>query len=200
MSRGFGSRHWKRKAKRLLEQLLLLMSVVRHRTAWTWRSSTNETKMERKNRRKEKSNTSEELRKRRNRATVNDADRVLEMERDREWAMRRMKEGRERGCGGAGSRRTRLYTGNPPLVAGVPIDRTAFARPCSSLPLPPTTIPYSFWQRVRDSLSNTHPSSTFSLYISLSSLHSSVQAREERLPSATRLASRDTRITTVMFC
>lgn len=62
---------------------------------------------------------------------------VREMERDREWAMRRMKEGRKRGCGGAGSRRTRLYTGNPPLLAGVPIDRTAFARPCSPPSLPP---------------------------------------------------------------
>lgn len=75
MSRRFGSRRRKRKEKRLLEQLLLLMSVVRHRGG-----ATNETEMKRKNRRKEKSNTSEELR--RNRATVNDADRVLERWRE----------------------------------------------------------------------------------------------------------------------
>lgn len=129
---------------------------------------------------------------------------VREMERDREWAMRRMKEGRKRGCGGAGSRRTRLYTGNPPAACWS-TDRSY--RVCSTvLPSLPHSLflrpssPYSFQQRVRDSLSDTHPSSTFSLYISLSSMYSSVQAREERLPSATCLASRDTRITTVMFC
>lgn len=58
MSRGFGSRRRKRKEKRLLEQLLLLMPSFVTELG----GATNETEMKRKNRGKEKSNTSEEPR------------------------------------------------------------------------------------------------------------------------------------------
>ena len=70
-----------------------------------------------------------------------------------------------------------IYTGNPPLLARVPIDRTAFARPYFSLPLPilqsvptlSTTSPsLSLSLSLSLSVSNTHPSSTFSLCGSLS--------------------------------
>lgn len=77
-------------------------------------------------------------------------------------------------------------------------DRSYRVRSCSSLPLLQSTP--TLLSIVHHSPSDTHPASTFSLYTSLSgSCFTGTGQPESALPAATRLASRDARITALVF-